>query len=99
MNKAASTRSANGSPLPSDPDLIETEPAPPWLWPPIVVLAATGCAVGLIVLPLLAGPPSRSEPWQALAWLPLGILALSPWRLGSVLVDPAGGSRPAPRSA
>ena len=77
MSETAITRSANGAPFPSDPDLIEAERAPPWLWPPIIVLAATGCAVVFIVLPLLTGPPSRSEPWQALAWLPLGILALS----------------------
>ena len=63
-------------PPPSGPDRIDPEPVSSWLWPVMVILGTTAIVAVFMVAPVLAGPPSRNEPLQALAWLPLGTLAL-----------------------
>ena len=76
MSKAAGVSYDNAPRHLTDPDLIQKAAAPPWLWPAMVVLAVAAIATLFVLAPVLAGPPSRSEPWQALAWLPLGALGL-----------------------
>ena len=40
------------------------------------IALCAGIVILLVVAPVLAGPPSRSEPWQAIAWLPHAAVAI-----------------------
>ena len=76
MSKPADISHDSAPRHPADPELIQKADAPPWLRPAMVALAVAAAATLFVVAPVLAGPPSRSEPWQALAWLPLVALGL-----------------------
>ena len=76
MSKAAGVGHDSAPRHSTDPGLITKADAPPWLRPAMVALALAAATTLFVMAPVLAGPPSRSEPWQALAWLPLGALGL-----------------------